>query len=421
MSSISQPFKILDAQAECSQPLIGFCVGLDCQHGNPMWGVGLWIWRGLDCYGKSNEGDRWRVKRKGFDGDLKMNMVVLVLGLSNQEEKRETDSTVDNEVIRILLNHLSYLPFSGGPRKCVGDMFASFEAIVAVAMLVHRFNFQMALGAPSQPWRSVPFELKERQAPNERNTTHIESQFQPSNENKISQRKHPLMSIDVCNSSGTTTETATVFPSLTDSMPGSPYNDKINIHEYLYYGALDGKETEMDITPSNESKKLILIKYEESHNVSGVAYETVVNKGYPKLMRSYGCGANTSFGSSSRNSLEGNWGSISGYVSTISDAPRATSDAPRATSDTLLACQIVPPSLLGLIGSSDPLICRQTAFFSPLTNTFTAAIAFMHNDEETLQALNQSFIQQSSRSLDVDGVSFQNNVMSNLTLLSFLL
>ncbi|GJT38501.1 putative reverse transcriptase domain-containing protein [Tanacetum coccineum] len=58
MSSISQPFKILDAQAECSQPLIGFCVGLDCQHGNPMWGVGLWIWRGLDCYGKSNEGDR---------------------------------------------------------------------------------------------------------------------------------------------------------------------------------------------------------------------------------------------------------------------------------------------------------------------------------------------------------------------------
>ncbi|XVF56480.1 hypothetical protein PTKIN_Ptkin06aG0124500 [Pterospermum kingtungense] len=41
-----------------------------------------------------------------------------------------------------------YLPFGGGPRKCVGDMFASFEAIVAVAMLVRRFNFQMALGAP---------------------------------------------------------------------------------------------------------------------------------------------------------------------------------------------------------------------------------------------------------------------------------
>ncbi|XVF14393.1 hypothetical protein REPUB_Repub09cG0054900 [Reevesia pubescens] len=42
----------------------------------------------------------------------------------------------------------SYLPFGGGPRKCVRDMFASFETVVAVAMLVLRFNFQMALGAP---------------------------------------------------------------------------------------------------------------------------------------------------------------------------------------------------------------------------------------------------------------------------------
>ncbi|CDP04239.1 unnamed protein product [Coffea canephora] len=42
----------------------------------------------------------------------------------------------------------SYLPFGGGPRKCVGDMFASFETIVAVSMLVQRFNFQMAVGAP---------------------------------------------------------------------------------------------------------------------------------------------------------------------------------------------------------------------------------------------------------------------------------
>ncbi|KAF6141143.1 hypothetical protein GIB67_006588 [Kingdonia uniflora] len=44
--------------------------------------------------------------------------------------------------------NFSYLPFGGGPRKCVGDMFASFENIVAVSMLVRRFNFQMALGAP---------------------------------------------------------------------------------------------------------------------------------------------------------------------------------------------------------------------------------------------------------------------------------
>ncbi|KAL0302963.1 UNVERIFIED_CONTAM: protein LUTEIN DEFICIENT 5, chloroplastic [Sesamum radiatum] len=44
--------------------------------------------------------------------------------------------------------NFSYLPFGGGPRKCIGDMFASFETVVAVAMLVHRFDFQLALGAP---------------------------------------------------------------------------------------------------------------------------------------------------------------------------------------------------------------------------------------------------------------------------------
>ncbi|XP_015073955.1 protein LUTEIN DEFICIENT 5, chloroplastic [Solanum pennellii] len=44
--------------------------------------------------------------------------------------------------------NFSYLPFGGGPRKCVGDMFATFENLVAVAMLVQRFDFQMALGAP---------------------------------------------------------------------------------------------------------------------------------------------------------------------------------------------------------------------------------------------------------------------------------
>lgn len=44
--------------------------------------------------------------------------------------------------------NFSYLPFGGGPRKCIGDMFATFETVVAVAMLVRRFDFQLALGAP---------------------------------------------------------------------------------------------------------------------------------------------------------------------------------------------------------------------------------------------------------------------------------
>ncbi|GFP95752.1 protein lutein deficient 5 chloroplastic [Phtheirospermum japonicum] len=44
--------------------------------------------------------------------------------------------------------NFSYLPFGGGPRKCIGDMFALYETAVTVAMLVRRFDFQMALGAP---------------------------------------------------------------------------------------------------------------------------------------------------------------------------------------------------------------------------------------------------------------------------------
>ncbi|KAL5538638.1 hypothetical protein UlMin_042643 [Ulmus minor] len=44
--------------------------------------------------------------------------------------------------------NFSYLPFGGGPRKCVGDIFATYEAVVALAMLVRRFDFQLALGAP---------------------------------------------------------------------------------------------------------------------------------------------------------------------------------------------------------------------------------------------------------------------------------
>ncbi|KAF3320363.1 protein LUTEIN DEFICIENT 5 [Carex littledalei] len=44
--------------------------------------------------------------------------------------------------------NFSYLPFGGGPRKCVGDMFATFENVVATAMLVRRFDFQLAPNAP---------------------------------------------------------------------------------------------------------------------------------------------------------------------------------------------------------------------------------------------------------------------------------
>ncbi|CAH9116206.1 unnamed protein product [Cuscuta europaea] len=44
--------------------------------------------------------------------------------------------------------NFSYLPFGGGPRKCIGDMLATFETVVALAMLVRRFDFQLSIGAP---------------------------------------------------------------------------------------------------------------------------------------------------------------------------------------------------------------------------------------------------------------------------------
>ncbi|KAG6556322.1 hypothetical protein Mapa_002265 [Marchantia paleacea] len=41
-----------------------------------------------------------------------------------------------------------YIPFGGGPRKCVGDVFATYEVVTALAMLARRFNFELAAGAP---------------------------------------------------------------------------------------------------------------------------------------------------------------------------------------------------------------------------------------------------------------------------------
>lgn len=42
----------------------------------------------------------------------------------------------------------AYLPFGGGRRKCIGEQFALFEAVVALAMLSHRFAFELDEDAP---------------------------------------------------------------------------------------------------------------------------------------------------------------------------------------------------------------------------------------------------------------------------------
>lgn len=59
-------------------------------------------------------------------------------------ERWPLDGPDPNEVTE----NFSYLPFGAGPRKCVGDMFATFESICAVAMLARRFELQLAPGQP---------------------------------------------------------------------------------------------------------------------------------------------------------------------------------------------------------------------------------------------------------------------------------
>lgn len=39
----------------------------------------------------------------------------------------------------------AFIPFGGGPRKCLGDQFAFFEATVALAVLLRRFTFRLAV------------------------------------------------------------------------------------------------------------------------------------------------------------------------------------------------------------------------------------------------------------------------------------
>lgn len=39
-----------------------------------------------------------------------------------------------------------YIPFSGGPRKCVGDQFALMEAVIAVAVILHQFDAELTPG-----------------------------------------------------------------------------------------------------------------------------------------------------------------------------------------------------------------------------------------------------------------------------------
>ncbi|KAK3043014.1 hypothetical protein RJ639_002582 [Escallonia herrerae] len=65
-----------------------------------------------------------------------------------------------------------YIPFSGGPRKCVGDQFALLEAIVALAIFLQHMNFEllpgqtisMTTGATIHTTNGLYMKVAERQA-----------------------------------------------------------------------------------------------------------------------------------------------------------------------------------------------------------------------------------------------------------------
>lgn len=54
------------------------------------------------------------------------------------------DGPIPNEVTE----EFRYLPFGGGRRKCIGDQFALFESVVAISMLLRRFDFERPEGSP---------------------------------------------------------------------------------------------------------------------------------------------------------------------------------------------------------------------------------------------------------------------------------
>jgi len=79
----------------------------------------------------------------------------------------ESTQLYPNEVI----SDFAFLPFGGGQRKCVGDQFALMESAVTMAMLIRRFEFDLAVspeqvrmttGATIHTMNGMPMRVKKR-------------------------------------------------------------------------------------------------------------------------------------------------------------------------------------------------------------------------------------------------------------------
>lgn len=62
-----------------------------------------------------------------------------VEGWAGFDPSRSLGAMYPNEII----SDFAFLPFGGGPRKCVGDQFALMESIVALSMLLQKFDVEL--------------------------------------------------------------------------------------------------------------------------------------------------------------------------------------------------------------------------------------------------------------------------------------
>lgn len=69
-----------------------------------------------------------------------------VWGDDAEEFKPERFGPLDGPVPNEQNTDYKYIPFSGGPRKCVGDQFALMEGVAVLAVLLKKFDFDLVPG-----------------------------------------------------------------------------------------------------------------------------------------------------------------------------------------------------------------------------------------------------------------------------------
>ncbi len=53
------------------------------------------------------------------------------------------------------LPKFAYFPFGGGPRRCIGDMFAMMEGVLLLAAIAREFRFELVRGQKVELWPSI--------------------------------------------------------------------------------------------------------------------------------------------------------------------------------------------------------------------------------------------------------------------------